>query len=159
MNINIKSAIEYDTVTYTNIEVCNDLLTSFEEEGYTYLHCTYFTSPRYKRGWWVNINKESYLINGKETIKMIQAINIPLSPEKHYLKKFGDCLRFTLIFPAVPNHWSCFNFIERMARGLTLHETVDSNDGSKTISYHESKGLYINNIVRNNSGVYRVKIQ
>lgn len=151
--------IEYDTLTYTKIEVSNDLLTSFEEEGYTYLHCTYITSPRYHSGWWVNINEDSYLTNGKEEIKMLNAMNIPLSPKKHYLKKFGDSLQFVLIFPAVPKSWNTFNFIERTQPTLSREKKLDAELGLVIETIQKSDGLYINNIERNNTGVYKVIIQ
>lgn len=64
--------IEYDTRTYSKIEVCNDLLTSFEEVGYTYLYFTYYTSPRYQSGWWINMGLENYLTNAKEHLKEIK---------------------------------------------------------------------------------------
>lgn len=151
--------IEYDTLTYSKIEVCNDLLTFFEEEGYTYLHCTYYTSPRYQSGWWVNMGLESYLTNGKEHLKMIKAMNIPISPEKYFFKKFGDSLQFTLIFPAVPKDWSTFNFLERTGSKLSIQETNNAETPNGLFTIHESKGLYINNIARNNTGVYKVVIQ
>lgn len=33
------------------IDIDLELLLSFEEEGYTYLHCVYVTSPKYDSGW------------------------------------------------------------------------------------------------------------
>lgn len=151
--------IEFDTLTYTKIEVSNNLLTAFEEEGYTYLHCTYITSPRYTSGWWVNINADCYLTNGKEEIKMRNAMNIPLAPQKHYFKKFGDSLQFVLIFPAVPKSWNTFNFIERTQPTIIRERKFDADLGGFTESLQESKGLYINNIERNSTGVYKVIIQ
>jgi len=129
---------QYDTLEYSKIEVADGLLESFEEPGYTYLHCTYTTSPMYVAGWWVNIYKTSYLI-GKdgERLPLLHVLNIPFAPEKHYLKRFGDVLRFTLIFPAVPTDWVVFDFIEHCI---------------------DVTGLSILNIVRNNTGVYKVTI-
>lgn len=141
--------IEYDTLKYTKIEVSPDLLESFEEEGFTYLHCTYKTSPKYSKGWWININNSSYITGGKdlECLKMLNAIGIPLAPEKHYLKKFGDTLKFTLIFPAIPKDWKTFDFIE------------DTNPTYSVATIQLSHGLSIRNITRNNTGVYKVIIQ
>ena len=151
--------IEFDTLTYTKIEVSNDLLTAFEEEGYTYLHCTYITSPRYTSDWWVNINADCYLTNGKEEIKMLNAMNIPLAPKKHFFKKFGDSLQFVLIFTAVPKSWNTFNFIERTQPTITRERKFDAALGGFTESLQASNGLYINNIERNSTGVYKVIIQ
>ena len=131
--------IEFDTEKHTSIVVSDDLLTSAEEEGFTYLHCTYFTSPKYNAGWWVNIYLTSYLVDcaSGERLNLMDALEIPIAPARHYLKKKGDCLRFTLIFPMVPKTWKSFDFLE---------------------SCGSTDGLSIKNISRNNSGVYKVMI-
>ena len=118
----------------------NDLLELTEEEGYTYLHCTYYTSPKWEAGWWVNIWKTSYLTSSASTdrLQLIQAIGIPYAPDRLKLKRKGDFAKFTLIFPAVPKDWKRFNFIE-----------VCGGSG----------GLSISNISRNSTGVYKVRIQ
>ena len=151
--------IEFDTESYISIEVSNDLLTSFEEEGFTYLHCTYVTSPRYTSGWWVNICENCVLTNGKEEIKMLNAMSIPLSPKKHFFKKLGNSLQFTLIFPAVPKSWDTFDFIEYTKDTRAVEGKIDLEAGIITQKIVESKGLYINNITRNSTGVYKVNIQ
>lgn len=132
--------IQFDTEKYVSIEVDNDLLELTEEEGYTYLHCTYYTSPKYDAGWWVNIYKTSYLTSSASTdrLQLLQAIGIPYAPDRLHLKRKGDFAKFTLIFPAVPKDWKIFNFIEACGG-------VD--------------GLSISNISRNNTGVYKVRIQ
>ena len=132
--------IEFDTEKYISIEVSNDLLEFTEEEGFTYLHCTYYTSPKYIAGWWVNIWKTSYLTSNSSTdrLQLLQAIGVPYAPEKAYLKRKGDFLKFTLIFPAVPKDWKVFNFIEACGG---------------------DNGLSISNISRNNTGVYKVRIE
>jgi len=132
--------------TEHQIEIEEGLLEGFEEEGYTYLHCTCYTSPKYSSGWWICINESTYLINSgsNEKLKLLNAINIPLSPEKHYFKKLGDSLRFTLVFPALPKDWKNFNLIEIVTPIRALYEGSD--------------GFSIINIRRNNTGVYKVKI-
>ena len=151
--------IQFDTESYVSIEVSNDLLESFEEEGFTYLHCTYITSPRYISGWWVNICENCVLTNAEEEIKMLNAMNIPLSPNKHFFKKFGDSLQFTLIFPAVPKSWDSFDFIEYTTNTRTVEGNIDLAAGIISRNIVESKGLYINNITRNSTGVYKVNIK
>ena len=127
----------------TNIDVeiivADDLLTSGEEEGFTYLHCTYYASSKYTGGWWVNIFKTSYLVSKlhNERLQLLHAINIPIAPEKYYLKNLGDRINFTLIFPKTPVHWDYFDFIEKC--------------GGDT-------GLSIKNIKCNETSVYRVII-
>jgi len=122
--------------TQAKIQVSDDVLTEMEEQGFTYLHCTYFTTPIYHGGWWVNIYKSTYLVGDDGTeLPMIHALNIPISPERHYLKKFGDSLTFTLVFPALPKTWKVFHCIEKCSG---------------------CDGLSAHNITKNNSGAYRV---
>jgi hypothetical protein len=68
---------------------------------------------------------------------MLHAINIPIAPQKVFLKNYGDKIVFTLIFPKVPDPWNTFNFVESCI-GLN--------------------GFFIPRIQRNNSSVYRLKI-
>lgn len=129
-----------ETITEMGIiapSAVSELLEQTEESSFTVLHCKYTTSPRFTGGWWVNIWNTSYLTSGGENLPLLHAVNIPLAPQKHYLKYFGASLRFALFFPNVPEHWSRFDFIERC--------------GS-----HE--GFAVRGIKRNDSGIYRVTI-
>lgn len=63
---------------------------------------------------WVTIDKDTYIENvdtGKR-LKMIEAKNIAIDPEKHYFNSAYDKLNFTLIFPALPQNALKINFIE-----------------------------------------------
>jgi len=128
-----------------------DLVSEYEEAAFTYLHCTYTTSPKYDNGWWVNIHRECYLtsIVSKDELLMINAIGIPLSPDRHYLQRRGDSITFTLIFPAIPKNWILFDLEERGATTPTIRtRNVILASGS----------LSIRNIQRNDTGVYHVRI-
>jgi len=131
--------IQFDTDKYVSIDISEDLLESTEEEGFTYLHCTYYASPKFSSGWWININKTTYLTSSasSDKLQMLNAIGVPLAPQKVFLKKLGDFIKFTLIFPAIPKDWKIFNLIEVAGGG----------------------GFNISNISRNNTGVYKVRIQ
>ncbi|HOY30260.1 MAG TPA: hypothetical protein PKW80_00125 [Bacteroidales bacterium] len=91
-----------------------NIKTSIEDMHYTTLNCRYTASPKYKFGWWVNIYKPSYLVDliSGQRLEMISAFNIPLAPERHYLKSFGNSLCFTLVFPQIPKDWFIFKFVE-----------------------------------------------
>lgn len=126
-------------ITEHKIIIEDELLEGVEESPFTMLYCNYTTSPKFISGWWVNIWKTSYLVNRglSETLELLNAINIPYAPGRHYFKKFGDTLKFVLIFPQVPKHWYVFDFIEK-CKG--------------------EDGLTINGIKKNSSGIYRVTI-
>ena len=102
-----------------------------EEKRYTYLNCIYRTNPMYVSDWWVNMHKTAFLKNKEngDTIYLIDAINIPFAPARHYLQRKGDSLNFVLIFPHIPKHWQTFDFIEGYSGsslssiGITRNET------------------------------------
>ena len=129
--------IEYDTIQIEKIEISEDLLTCYEEEGYTYLHCTFHCNR--VGGIWINIYKTSFLVNGKTKLGLIHALNIPYPPAVKVLSNRGDSHNFTLVFPAIPKDWETFDFSERAGRGKMNFDTI-------------------RNIRRNNSGVYKVII-
>jgi len=130
---------EIEIKKQTIINIDDAVLKSAEEQAYTYLHCRYVTSPKYYDCWWVNIYLTSYIVNNttKERLALLDAINIPIVPERYYLKRKGDSLHFTLVFPAIPKNWLAFDFIEQTETGV---------------------GLPAKNISSNSSGVYNVRV-
>lgn len=115
------------------------LLLPAVEEGHTVIHCTYISSYKYINGGWVTIWPTTYLVHPetKERLQMLFAYNIPVVPVKHYFQQAGQKLRFTLIFPKLPENWSSFH----------LHEVTLQNTG-----------FIIRNIPKQNSGVHVVTI-
>lgn len=73
----------------------------------------------------------------KERLQMLFAYNIPTAPAKHYFQQAGQKLRFTLLFPKLPENWSSFH----------LHEVPNHNTG-----------FMIRNIPEQNSGVHSLRI-
>lgn len=109
-----------------------------QENKFTLVHCTYVSKPLYINGGWVNIWPTTYLVNSAtdEMLVLQHALDVPLAPERFYFKKHGECKRFTLVFPAVPEHWESFHIKEKC--------------GAKY-------GFTVNNLQRNSTGVYRVQ--
>jgi len=68
---------------------------------------------------------------------MLNAINVPYHPSKHFLRTKNDLLKFTLIFPKLPIEWKTFDFVEECG------------------NYQRLK---IHSIPRNNTGVYNIDI-
>lgn len=120
-------------------ETTQELKELKDELGHTMLYCQYSPNPKYTQDWWVNINSNSFLINKvtNESLKLLNAINIPLHPEKHYFSRLTERLNFVLVFPMVPKDWQYFDFVE--------------------ISFMNS--LRVHNIKRNNTGIYRVNVK
>ncbi len=141
--------IENDIAKYMNIVFDSDIIELIEEERYTYLHCTYITSEKYISDLYLNINENCYLVGGKSLIKLklLNVIGIPIAPQKHYLKKQGDTLQFSLVFPAIPKEWEVFDFIEDIP-AVFIDTTLQC-----------STGFYYRNIKRNDTDVYKITIK
>lgn len=123
-----------------NIKVAIDpsayesLIENFTEESCTIVHCCSTGKKMYENGGWVNINRATFLekSGGKsEGLSLLHAINIPLAPEKHYFKKHGDSIRFTLYFPAIPKDWTSFSLIEKSEQGnaFRAHNLTQNHTG------------------------------
>src|SRR5215207_9149516 len=85
-----------------------------EEQSYTILHCTYYSSSMYVNGGWVTIWKNTFLENviTGERLPLVMAIGIPLAPDKHYFKYKGEYFPFTLVFDKLPPSWPLFDLKE-----------------------------------------------
>jgi hypothetical protein len=59
----------------------------------------------------------------------------------------------------VPKSWDTFDFIEYTKDTRALEGNINLAAGIISRTIVESKGLYINNITRNSTGVYRVNIK
>lgn len=95
-------------------------LSSFEEEKYTILHCTYFSKYEAWQKGWVRIHKTTYLGNSndrKVRLPLLHAINIPYAPKRHFFKRHYEKLLFTLVFDKIPDHWDSFFLREEAKSG------------------------------------------
>lgn len=109
------------------------------EEAATYVHCTYTSTKKYINGGWVNIWPTTYLVNAEngDRIQLAHAVEIPVHPERHYFNRAGEQKNFVLIFPKLPSSWTCFHLIE----------------------YNEvSEAFTVRDIMRNDTGIYRVRV-
>lgn len=116
------------------------VIQTIEEDGQTLVHCLYISTNKYLFGGWVNIWPSTYLVDAEsgEKIGMIQAFQIPLSPQKHFFQCAGQIKRFTLLFPRLPQSWKRFHFVEYTTTG---------------------NGFEVKDIMRNNSGVYQIEVK
>lgn len=90
------------------------LLRIIMDEEYTRLDFGYQTVKIYKRGGWVKISKDTFLrsTSSNRKFRLIQAKNIPISPQKHHFQSKKDWLFFSLYFEPIPFNDSVFDMIE-----------------------------------------------
>jgi hypothetical protein len=70
---------------------------------------------------WIQISGNSFIRVAGSQIKLglVKAVNIPIAPTKHFFKRKGDYLAYTLYFPALPKGTKKIDIIEREASGGT----------------------------------------
>ena len=70
---------------------------------------------------WIQISGNSFIRVAGSQIKLglVKAVNIPIAPTKHFFKRKGDYLAYTLYFPALPKGTQKIDIIEREASGGT----------------------------------------
>ncbi len=90
-----------------------------QEEEYTRIDFVYKAKSYYHRGGWVNIRPDTFIrIPGSgDNFKLINAVNIPLAPQKHYFNSTKEWLAYTLYFPALPKGTSTIDIIEHEGPG------------------------------------------
>jgi hypothetical protein len=126
--------------TLNKVQAITLLQECTKESRVTIVHCLYKAKHSYLNEGWVNIWASTFLVNDdyEEDFQLLQAINVPVAPSKHYFRKSEKFKSFTLIFPALPKSWEKFSLIE--------------------VTASPDSGFRIYKIVRTNSGVYHITI-
>ena len=88
-------------------------------DEYTRIDFIYKAPCYYINGGWVQLESNSFIrpVGSETKYKLIQAINIPIAPTKHYFNRCGEYLRYTLLFPALPKNTRKIDIIEKEAPG------------------------------------------
>ncbi len=132
--------IQTSSAYCVDIEVTDDLLTLYMEEGFTYIHCTYFASEQAKKISKINLSEVCYLVNVEtdERIQLFNALSIPFHPLKPNVKANASEFQFTLIFPYIPANWHYFDLVEERKKGKELSlSMIKRNDiGMYKIHFH-----------------------
>ena len=103
------------------VEVRNDadidIMRIVQEEELTRIDFAYRSSPKYIKGGWVQIDRETFIrpVNTGMRLTLVQAVNIPIAPKKHWFKMVGEYLYYTLYFPKLPDGVVAIDIIEREA--------------------------------------------
>ena len=112
-----KVKIIYNPIAWGGKEDSIEILRIVQEEGLTRIDFAHRASRIYDNGGWVRIEPGTFIRPVATDIKltMIQAVNIPIAPCKHWYKNAKQCLYYTLYFPALPNDVDAIDIIEREA--------------------------------------------
>jgi hypothetical protein len=88
-------------------------------DEYTRIDFIYKAPTHYIHGGWVQMDRNCFIrpVGCNTRYTLIQAINIPIAPTKHYFNRSGEYLRYTLLFPALPKSTRKIDIIEKEAIG------------------------------------------
>ena len=101
--------VKHQTVTTTEvvrIEQTNE---------YTRIDFIYAPSEKYVSGWWVQIDRSTFIrpVGSSEKYYLVSAENITYAPIKTYLKGASVLHCYTLYFPKLPEETTKIDIIER----------------------------------------------
>ena len=79
----------------------------------------YRAPDHYYNGGWIQMEGTAYIspVGSGTKYRLVQAINIPITPLKHYFKRKGEFHTYTLIYPGLPKSTRKIHIIERIAPG------------------------------------------
>lgn len=88
-------------------------------DEHTRIDFIYRAPDKYINGGWIQMDSNAYIspVGSSTKYRLLQAINIPIAPLKHYFKHKGEFHTYTLIFPALPRETEKINIIEKEAPG------------------------------------------
>ena len=88
-------------------------------DEYTRIDFIYRAPHHYYNGGWIQMDRNAYIspVGSSTKYRLIQAINIPIAPTKHYFKRKGEFHTYTLIYPALPRNTQKIDIIEKEAPG------------------------------------------
>ena len=100
-------------VTYSESDLIEVMRIS-EEDDLTRIDFLYEAPNYYKKGGWVSMEASCFIRPAGSTKKLplVKACNIALAPSKHYFKKCGELLAYTLYFPKLPEGVEVIDIIE-----------------------------------------------
>lgn len=89
------------------------------EDEFTRIDFVYIAPKKYINGGWIQMDSGCFIrpIGSETRYKMVQAINIPITPAKYHFKSKGQVHHFSLLFPALPKNVKQIDVIEKLAEG------------------------------------------
>ncbi len=89
------------------------------DDDFTRIDFVYISPKKYINGGWIQMDSGCYIrpIGSVQRYKLVQAINIPIAPNKYIFKSKGQVHQFTLLFPTLPKTVKQIDIIEKIADG------------------------------------------
>lgn len=111
----LKYPLPRPTFRFSTCGRCCELQSIDVSDNKTIINMLYYAQPKFIQGGWVRIAPQTFIRHSDtdETLPLLEAVNIPLSPEKHHFKNADETLAFQLIFPAIPKSWIKIDLIEK----------------------------------------------
>jgi hypothetical protein len=130
----------------TNYEASHAIKCIECTDEYTRIDFIYKSPSYYINGGWVQIERNSFIrpVGSEKKYTLIQAINIPIAPTKHFFKRSGEYLHYTLLFPALPKSTRKIDIIEKEAAG-TYFNFYDINFSKWMTIPHAGSQVLSNN--------------
>jgi len=90
-----------------------------DHDGKKRIDFIYKASTYYINGGWIQMDRDAYIQpkGSSEKYPLIQAIGIPIAPNKLHFRKQGQYHTYTLVFPALPPDTKSIDIIEKLAPG------------------------------------------
>lgn len=97
------------------------------EDDFTRIDFIYYAKPYYENGGWVQLRGDTFIkpVGSDLKLKLVKAINIPITPIKHFFKTTNDMLCYTLYFPAIPSGTKSIDIIEFDGNGENWFNLYD----------------------------------
>ncbi len=96
-----------------------EILRVVSESGVTRIDFIVRACKKYVNGGWVSMLADAYIspVGSNERLRLIKAVNIPLSPSVHHFRNLKGMLCYTLLFPPVSRDVTAINIIEAEGPG------------------------------------------
>jgi hypothetical protein len=107
-------------------------------EQFTQIDFGYAAPWMYIKGGWIDIAPQTYIrkVDSKEKFKLINALNIPISPERHDFETKSDWKVFSLFFEPIPIKDCVIEIIEK-------ENPNENNFNYYGISLEDVKGIEV----------------
>ena len=114
------------------------LLRILLNEQFTQIDFGYAAPWMYIKGGWIDIAPQTYIrkVDSKEKFKLINALNIPISPERHDFETKSDWKVFSLFFEPIPIKDCVIEIIEK-------ENPNENNFNYYGISLEDVKGIEV----------------